>query len=379
MINLMEPYTDSTELRYIKKVLNNNNFTDGYFQSKAEKIISKLIKKKVYLTQSCSDALEVAAILLDLKKNDEVLMPSYTFTSTANAVVLRGAQPVFVDIDKDNLCIDLKDLEKKITKKTKAIFIVHYGGNCCDMDLLLKIKKKNQLYLVEDAAHAFLSMYKKKYLGTFGDIGTYSFHQTKNVNGGQCGALILNNSKFFSRADIILDKGTDRKKFSDFKNRFLTKDKKFYSWKGVGSEYRASEISSALVCAQLYKIKHLQGIRERLYHKYLNFFNRIEKKNFRTIKLNKFLKNSYHLFVLIFNEVKKAEKFRAQMKLQKISLTFHYIPLHSSTFGRSISKYNMLPITEDVYLKIVRFPLHSNMKTKDIKKIFSCLKKKNNL
>ena len=149
--------------------------------------------------------------MLDLKKNDEVLVPSYTFTSTANAIIMRNAKPIFVEIEKNNLCIDLNDLEKKITKKTKAIYVVHYGGNCCDLNRLLKIKRKYNLYLVEDAAHAFLAKYKNKFLGTFGDISTFSFHETKNLNGGQCGALVINNKKFLNKIDIILDKGTDRK------------------------------------------------------------------------------------------------------------------------------------------------------------------------
>jgi len=373
MINLTEPSTDILEINYIKKVLRNNNFTDGLFQNKAEKIISNLIKKKVYLTQSCSDALEVASIVIDLKKGDEVLLPSYTFSSTANAIVLRGAKPVFVDIDKNNLCIDLKDLERKITKKTKAIFVVHYAGNCCDMDLLLRIKKKNKLYLVEDAAHAFLSKYKNKYLGTFGDIGTYSFHETKNINGGQCGALVVNNPNFFSKIDIILDKGTDRKKYANIKNRFLIKTKKFYSWKGIGSEYRASEISSALVCAQLEKVNKLQSIRKKIYFKYLNFFNKIKCNNLRIISINKYLENSYHLFLLIFNEEKQAEIFKKKMRLKKVAEAFHYIPLHSSTYGRFVTKYKVLPVTESIFLKVVRLPLHSNLKNKDIKIIFGAL------
>ena len=376
MINISEPYIDNLELKNIKKVLSSRNFTDGFFQNKCEKLISKIIKKKVFLTQSCSSALEIAAILINLKKNDEVLIPSYTFSSTANAIVHRGAKPVFVDIDQKNLSIDLNDLEKKITKKTKAIFVVHYAGNCCDMDLLIKIKNKHKLFLIEDAAHAFLSKYKKQYLGTFGDIGTFSFHETKNFNGGQCGALVLNNNKFISKTNIILDKGTDRKKFLNFSNRFLLRSKKkFYSWKGLGSEYRASELSSALLFSQLQKIKKIQKKRETVYNRYINFFNSCNSIEFSLIEKNKFLSSSYHLFLLIFKKTMLAKKFKNFMISKGIAATIHYVPLHSSSFGRKITPYKKLKVTEKLYKNIVRLPLHSNLSKDNINVIFKALKK----
>ena len=375
MINISEPYIDNLELKNIKKVLSSRNFTDGFFQNNCEKLISKIIKKKVFLTQSCSSALEIAAILINLKKNDEVLIPSYTFSSTANAIVHRGARPVFVDIDKKNLSIDLNDLEKKITKKTKAIFVVHYAGNCCDLDLLIKIKNKHKLFLVEDAAHAFLSKYKNQYLGTFGDIGTFSFYETKDFNGGQCGALVLNNKKFISKVNIILDKGTDRKKFLDFSNRFLLKSKKFYSWKGLGSEYRASELSSALLFSQFQKIKKIQKKRESVYSRYIDFFSACNSKEFSLIEKNKFLSSSYHLFLLIFKKTKLANKFKNFMRSKGIAATIHYVPLHSSSFGRTITPYKKLKMTEKLYKNIVRLPLHSNLSKNNIKVIFKALKK----
>lgn len=262
MINLSEPNISKNEIFLVNKVLHSKNLVDHFFQNAAEELIQKIIKTKyVALTQSCSSALEVASILINLKKNDEVLMPSYTFSSTANAVIMRGAKIVFVDI-LSNLNIDLDDLERKITKKTKAIYVVHYGGICCDMEKLIYIKNKYKLILVEDAAHAFLSKYKNKYLGMFGDMASYSFHATKNFTGGQAGALIINNKKFIKDADIILDKGTDRKRLINFKEKFLQTqklvNKKVYTWKNIGSEYRATEISSALVFAQISRRKILQ-------------------------------------------------------------------------------------------------------------------------
>ena len=374
MINISEPHVDSQELNNLKKIFKSKNFTDAYFQSKAETKISNIIKRKVFLTQSCSSALEIASILLDLKKNDEVLVPSYTFTSTANAIIMRNAKPIFVEIEKNNLCIDLNDLEKKITKKTKAIYVVHYGGNCCDLNRLLKIKRKYNLYLVEDAAHAFLAKYKNKFLGTFGDISTFSFHETKNLNGGQCGALVINNKKFLNKIDIILDKGTDRKRFVNKKKRFLLKSKKYYSWKGYGSEYRASELSAAVLCAQLNKIKIIQSVRKKVFDKYEYFFQNLNSKNFITLKNNIHLKSSFHLYVLIFNKVSEANKFKQYMKKKNIGATIHYVPLHSSSYGKLISTYKKLPITEDIFLKVVRLPLHANLKNHDIIRIFAALK-----
>jgi len=373
MISISRPYIDNLEIRYLKQVLNKKIFTDGFFQRSCENLISRIIKKKVFLTQSCSDALEISAILLDLKKGDEVLVPSYTFTSTANAIVHRSAKPIFVDVNKETLCMDIDDLEKKITKRTKAIYLVHYGGNSCDIEKLLKIKKKYNIYLVEDAAHAFLSKYKKKHLGTIGDIGTFSFHETKNFNGAQCGAIVVNNKKFLKKVDIILDKGTDRKNVVDFRKGFLAKSKKFYSWKNLGSEYRASELSSAILFAQLKKIKKLQKVRKKIYFKYKFFFDKIDRSKCYQLKINKSIEISYHLFCVIFSSENEANKFKNFMIKNKIAATFHYVPLHSSTFGRKISRYRKLPVTEDIYLKVVRLPLHSNLDNKLSNKILKIL------
>ena len=373
MISISEPYTDNLEIKFLKQVLNKKNFTDGFFQKSSENLISRIIKKKVFLTQSCSSALEVSAILLNLKKGDEVLVPSYTFSSTVNAIVHRSAKPIFVDVDKETLCMDIDDLEKKITKKTKAIYLVHYGGNSSDVEKLLKLKKKHSIYLVEDAAHAFLSKYKKNYLGTIGDIGTFSFHETKNFNGAQCGAIVINNKKFLKNIEIILDKGTDRKEVVDFKKRFLAKNKRFYSWKNLGSEYRASELSSAILLAQLKKIKKLQDVRKKVYLSYKDFFDKIDNKKCYQLKINRSVKISYHLFCLIFFSVKEANKFKKFMIQNKIAATFHYVPLHSSTFGRTVSAYKKLPVTESIYLKVVRLPLHSNINQKLLNYILKIL------
>jgi dTDP-4-amino-4,6-dideoxygalactose transaminase len=196
-------------------------------------------------------------------------MPSYTFTSTANAVLLRGAKPVFVDVNLKDINLNPKLVEKKINKKTKAIIVVHYGGNSCDMKYFLKLKKKYNLFLIEDAAHGFLGKYESNFLGTVGDFGTFSFHETKNFVGGQCGALSINNSRYINRAKILLDKGTDRSLISD--------RKKYYSWKDVGSEFRSAELPAALLFSQLIKSKKIQFKREEIWNYYYKNFS-IKKK-----------------------------------------------------------------------------------------------------
>ena len=350
------------------KVVKNNKFADGEFQKKCKLFIEQKINSKcVELTHSCSSALEIAMLLIDLKKNDEVIMPSYTFTSTANAVLLRGAKPVFVDVRSDDINLDPKLVEKKINKKTKAIIVVHYAGVSCDMNYFLKLKKKYNIYLIEDAAHSFLGKYNDKYLGTIGDFGAFSFHETKNFVGGQCGALSINNLKFHKKAKIILDKGTDR---SLVKNK-----KKYYSWKGIGSEYRATELSSALLFGQLIKCNYIQKAREKIWNKYFNKFLKINDKNFYILnKSNKFKISAHHVFALIFKSLSIRNRFILYMKKKGIDCFFHYYPLHMSNFGKKIKKIK-LPVTEKIYYGLVRLPLHPSLKVSEVNKVIRIAEK----
>ena len=362
------PYNSKFSKKNILKVFRNNKFADGEFQKKCKLFIEKKIKSKcVELTHSCSSALEIAMLLIDLKKGDEVIMPSYTFTSTANAVLLRGGKPVFVDVCSDDINLDPRLVEKKINNKTKAIIVVHYAGVSCDMSYFLKLKKKYNIYLIEDAAHSFLGKYKDKYLGTIGDFGAFSFHETKNFVGGQCGALSINNLKFEKKAKIILDKGTDR---SLIKNK-----KKFYSWKGIGSEYRATELSSALLFGQLIKYNYIQEARERICNIYFKKFLKIKSKNFYLLNnSNKFKKSSHHVFALIFKSLNTRNRFILHMKKKGIDCFFHYYPLHMSNFGKKIKKIK-LPVTEKIYDGLVRLPLYPSLKAGEINKIIKISEK----
>ena len=352
----------------INKVFENKKFTDGEFQKKCEKFIENKIKSNcIALTQSCSSALEIAMLLINLKSNDEVIMPSYTFTSTANAVLLRGAKPIFIDVNPHDVNLNYELVEKKITKKTKAIIVVHYGGVACDMDKYLKLKKKHKIYIIEDAAHAFLGKFKNSHLGTIGDFGAFSFHETKNFVGGQCGALSINNLKFKNKAKIILDKGTDRSLISD--------KKKYYSWKGVGSEYRATELSAALLFGQLRNSNIIQKNRRDIWNKYFSEFSNIHNKNFYVFKKNhQNKKSAYHVFPIIFKNIKLRDKFILNMKNKGIDCYFHYYPLHMSDFGKKFLRHK-LPITEKIYNGLVRLPLYPNLTNKEVDKIISTAKK----
>ena len=355
------PHLTKNSKIFIKKVLEEKNFTDGYFQKKCEQFIKYKTKAKfVSLTHSGTSALEIAMFLLNIGKGDEVLIPSYTFTSTANSVIMSGAKPVFVDVDK-NLNIDSEKLEKKISKRTKAIIIVHYGGFPCDMDKILKLKKKYKLFLIEDAAHAFLAKYKKKYIGTLGEIGMFSFHETKNFISGQGGALLINDNKYINKAKIILDKGTDRS--------FYLNKKKYYSWKGFGSEYRAPELSAALLFSQFKDYKSIQKKREKIWKFYYNKLSKFSPSKFEILNYKNKLKIcSYHSFVIIFKTIKKRNSFIKFMKMKGIYCYFHYFPLHMSDFGKKFAKEKLLN-TEKAWNGLVRLPIYPDLKIFDLKHI----------
>ena len=362
IINFNKPLIDKHEKKFIGDVLNNKKFADGEYQNKCKIFIQKKIKSKcVELTHSCSSALEIAMLLINLKKDDEVIMPSYTFTSTANAVLLRGAKPVFVDINADDINLNPRLAEKKINKKTKAIIVVHYAGVSCDMSYFLKLKKKYGIFLIEDAAHSFMGKYKNQYLGTIGDIGAFSFHETKNLVGGQCGAISVNNLTFKKKVKIILDKGTDK---SSINNK-----KKYYSWCGIGSEYRATELSAALLFGQLAKLKKIQNLREKIWNKYSKTFSKISNKSVYILKnKHKFKRSAYHVFALIFRNIKLRDNFILFMKKKGIDCYFHYYPLHMSKFGRKIKKIK-LPETEKTYNGLVRLPLYPSLKNNEVNKV----------
>jgi len=371
MIPITKPYIEKDDLKFLNKVVDSKILTDGFFQKKCESIIKNKLKSKfIAITHSCTAALEISAMLINLSKNDEVILPSYGFVSIANAVVLRGARPIFAEIDPLTLNISVSDVEKKITKKTKAIYVIHYAGNACDIIRLKKIAKANKLYLIEDAAHAYSAKFKSNYLGTLGDIGVYSFHETKNIVSGQGGCISINNPSLIKRANFILDKGTNRIEFiNNYKKKIiLSNNKKFYSWVDIGSEYRAPELSCALLYSQLKKLHKIQRSRKKIWQWFKKEIDKINSNEFYIIKPLKNSISSYHLFVIVFNKKNIARKFMNYMQKNKIAATFHYVPLHMSKMAMKIKKQK-LKTSESIYSRIVRLPLFPGMNQKMLNKI----------
>ena len=352
------PPLTGQELSYIKKAFDSGKLSgDGDFTKKCSEFMEKKFgAKKVLLTTSGTHALDMAAILLNLRPGDEVIVPSYTFSSTANAFILRGAIPKFVDIREDNLNIDEKLIEKSITKKTKAIFLVHYAGVPCEMDTIKKIAKKYKLFIVEDAAQAINSKYKNKSLGTIGDFGIFSFHETKNISCGEGGAILINNSKFIERAEIIREKGTDRSKF------FRGEVNK-YGWVDFGSSFLPSEITAAVLWAQLENLEKIQKRRMGIFEHYHKNLKDLEEKKLLRIPQNA---GNYHMFYLILPTEKKRDELMTYLKSQGILAVFHYLPLHTSKMGKKFGyKKNQLPITENLSGRILRLPLYYNLLKKE--------------
>ena len=307
--------------------------------------------KKALLTHSCTAALEMCAILLNIKEGDEVLMPSYTFVSTANAVVLRGGVPIFIDIREDTLNIDENSLERSINKKTKAILPVHYAGVSCEMDTIKSIAKSYNLFVVEDSAQGILSKYKGKPLGSLGDLGAFSFHETKNIISGEGGALIVNNEKFLDRSEIIREKGTNR---TLFKKGQVDK----YSWCDLGSSYLPSELVAGFLLNQLNLSKKITKERLTIWLKYNELLESLEEEGFiRRPTVPEDCTQNGHIYYILVNPIIR-NKVIEKLRDHNIEATTHYVPLHSSIAGEKYGKY-YFPLNRTTKLSesIIRLPL----------------------
>tara|TARA_B100001540_G_C15816097_1_gene647528 strand:+ start:389 stop:1519 length:1131 start_codon:yes stop_codon:yes gene_type:complete len=356
------PRIVGNEISNIKKL---KHFSaDGLYTKKCSKWLIKNIKcKDALLVNSCTAALEISAILINIKPKDEIIMPSYTFVSTANAFVLRGGVPVFVDVEENTFNIDPKKIIKAITKKTKAIVVVHYAGISCNMDPILRIAKKFKLYVIEDAAQAILSNYKNKPLGSIGDLAALSFHDTKNIQCGEGGALLINNQKFIKRANIIKSKGTNR----DLFNKNIIKK---YSWVDIGSSYALSEINAAFLFEQLIRSKKIINNRKKIFNTYTDKFKKLSLKGF--IKLPIIPKYSGYNGHMYFIQIIKEKRSSLINHLKKNSITslFHYVPLHSTKFGKKNCKIKFeMKNTNLAGNKLLRIPIHQDIKIKQIDKI----------
>ena len=362
------PKLFGNELKNLNQLEQKQFSANGYYTQKCRQWLIKNIKcKDAHLVHSCTAALEMCALLLKIKPGDEVIMPSFTFVSTANAFALRGAKITFIDIDHKTLNIDANLIEKNITKKTKAIVIVHYAGVPCEIDKIQKISKRYNICLIEDAAQSILSKYKNRALGSFGDLATFSFHETKNIHCGEGGALIVNNKKFLKDAYIIKDKGTNRDAF----NKNLVKK---YSWVGIGSSYGLSEINALFLYNQLTIAKQITFKRISIWKQYKKFFKILENEGkilTQSIPLHSKL-NGHSFFIIVKRSIRN--KLINYLKSKNVMALFHYIPLHSSPFGKKVSKNkNKLKFTDLKSESIIRMPLHLDIKTNDIIKIKNLL------
>lgn len=326
---------------------------DGPFTKRCHQWLEqKTGTHKALLTHSCTAALEMAALLLDIKPGDEVIMPSYTFVSTANAFVLRGGVPVFVDIRPDTLNIDERLIEAAITPKTRVIVPVHYAGVACEMNTIMDIAHRHGLAVVEDAAQGVMSTYKGRALGSIGDMGCFSFHETKNVISGEGGALLVNNPKYAERAEIIREKGTNRSLF--FRGQV---DK--YTWVDKGSSYLPGEVIAAFLFAQLEAAEEITQRRMSISNRYHEAFFDLENQGkLQRPSLPEGCDHNAHMYYLLLPNLEERTRFISDLKAQDIYSVFHYIPLHSSPAGRECSRsHGSMALTDDLSDRLVRLPI----------------------
>lgn len=349
------PFIVGKELFYISQaVLGGHLAGDGRFTKLCNAWMEqKFNAKKVLLTNSCTAAMEICAIVANIQPGDEVIMPSYSFVSTANAFVLRGARIRFVDIREDTLNLDENLIEAAVTDKTKVIVPMHYAGVACEMDTILEIARQYDLLVIEDAAQGVNATYKGRYLGTLGDLGAYSFHETKNFISGEGGALVINDERFVERAEIVREKGTDRSKF--FRGEV---DK--YSWVDIGSSYLPSEMIAAFLYAQLEEAEAITRKRWIIHNYYAEQFASLENRGLvRLPSAPSECDHNAHMFYLILPSGEIRDGLIRHLKQHNITAVFHYIPLHSSPMGLKMGyRKGDLPITEDLSSRLVRLPCY---------------------
>ena len=366
-----KPFVVGKELYYIAQAVTLGNLAgDGYFTQQCSRLLEgQFAIGKVLMTPSCTAALEMALVLCDLRPGDEVILPSYTFVSTANAIVRAGATPVFVDIRVDTLNIDERLIESAITPKTKAIVPVHYAGVGCEMDGILDIAKNHNLFVVEDAAQGVGAYFNKRALGAIGHLGAYSFHETKNYICGEGGALCINDPGMIKRAEIIRDKGTNRREF--FRGEV---DK--YTWVDIGSSYVPSEIACAFLYAQLEMMNVIAERRKTIYKQYRMLLKPLEVQGLLSLPhIPEDCRSNYHMFYVLLPDRVVRDALIAHLKKHGVMAVFHFIPLHSSPMGQKYGKQaGDLSITEELSSRLLRLPFYYEMTEAEQVYIVECLK-----
>ncbi len=364
------PFAAPQALQYTRLALESGHLCgDGPFSKRCHALLEATLgAPKVLLTTSCTHALEMSGLLLELGPGDEVIIPSFTFPSTVNAYVLRGVKPVFCDIRPDTLNIDEQRIERLITPRTKALVVVHYAGVACEMDAIAAIAARHGLAVVEDNAHGLLGTYKGRPLGTFGALATQSFHETKNFSCGEGGALVINDPRFIERAEILREKGTNR-------NRFHRGQVDKYTWVDVGSSYLPSDLLAALLLAQLESRHLIQAQRRALWQTYSTQL--AEWAAMRGVQLPivpAHCEQAYHMFYLLMPSARQRQALISHLKAQNIAATFHYLPLHLSEMGRRFgARPGDCPVTEDLSHRQLRLPYFADLRREEQERVIDAV------
>ena len=353
-ITFNKPYLTGKEAHYIFQAVYEHNHIsgNGYFTKKCQTFFEhKYGFKKALMTTSCTDALEMSAILIDIKPGDEVIMPSFTFVSTANAFVRQGAKIIFADSEKDTPNIDADKIEELITEKTKAIVPVHYAGMACNMDKIMALADKYNLFVIEDAAQAIDSFYKGKPLGSIGHLAAFSFHETKNISSGEGGLLAVNDEKFVKRAEIIWEKGTNRA-------AFFRGEVNKYGWVDIGSSFLPSDMIAAFLYAQLENIDNIQYKRKQIWNQYYKLLKPLEEEGFIQLpKTPDYATNNAHMFYIVCRNLEERTQLLAYLKENGVLAVFHYLSLHKSDFYKQIHGNRELEMSDNYENRLLRLPL----------------------
>jgi dTDP-4-amino-4,6-dideoxygalactose transaminase len=365
------PSLAGREFEYMQEAIANGHFSgDGPFTRRCNALLEEALgTPSAVLTTSCTHALEMSALLLNIQPGDEVIIPSFTFVTTANAFVLRGAKPVFVDVRPDTLNLDEARVERLITPRTRAIVVMHYAGVGCEMDSICEVARQHNVAIVEDNAHGLFGKYKGRYLGTFGSLATLSFHETKNFTCGEGGALLINDARYVDRAEIIREKGTDRSRF--FRGQV---DK--YTWVDYGSSYLPSDILAAFLCAQLEARDQIQSQRKRVWEYYYDNLQVWAAENGVDLPtVPEYCEQPYHLFYLLLPSLEERQAFIAYLKSNDVASVFHYLPLHLSKMGQRFGgKAGDCPVTEEVSDRLARLPFHNRITEEDQERVVNVVR-----
>jgi dTDP-4-amino-4,6-dideoxygalactose transaminase len=371
MIPFNKPSVEGRELEYVRQAIDNGHISgDGAFTRRAHAMLEAIFggQTRVLLTTSCTHALEMSAILLDLQPGDEVIVPSFTFVSGVNAFVLRGARPRFADVRADTLNIDERQIESLITARTKAIAPVHYAGVGCEMEAICDIAQRHGLDIVEDNAHGLFGTYRGRALGTFGRMATQSFHETKNINCGEGGALVLNDPALVERAEIVREKGTNRSRF--FRGHV---DK--YTWVDIGSSYLPSDMLAAYLVGQLEQAEAIQAKRRRVWERYAEALRGwCGEHGVRMPVVPQHCEQPYHMFYLLFASLEERQSMIAHLRAREIFAVFHYLPLNASAMGiRFGARAGDCPVAESASERLLRLPFYNNLTDDDQDRVIDAI------